>query len=418
MLKVLFVIPSFPLPAHSGGAIATFETLRSVAGRCNLHVLTPSPQTNPELNLVALTDALPGVTVHSYEARDQQLPKFEMYTTAALTTVTGKPYWALSWRNRDLRLAVQRLCSQYHFDVVHAEWLQTAVSIWDLRIPLLIRTLDVHFLGMLDWSKSIAPSDKLRRAFWQRQAERFRRFEAHVLSRASLVVCLSKEDEAALREQGVTNIETIPPPRALAPDRATTRRESKERCVALFVGRLDMPVNREAFFLFVDQIWPTIPERLKARCSVIFAGGFPDQELRTRAATDAIELRAPLSDSQANELFDRADLFFSPVQSGTGIKIKTIEALAQGKAMVGFINAFRGVPVTSGCEALVADSASEFATMMEQLVANPTLREELGKNAQRLIQTNFDPAVLGTRLLEVYEQVTNNARTRNQARTA
>ena len=417
MLKVLFVVPSFPLPPHSGGAIAALETLLSIADKCNLHLLTPRPETNFESNVSALKEMLPQATMHFYEARVPQTPRFEMYKTAALTTVTGKSYWAMNWHNRELRRAVLRLWAANGFDVVHSEWLQTAVSIWDLNIPLLIRTLDVHFLVMRQWSDGIPSTDRLRKSFWRLQAERFRLFEARILSAASGVVTMSSEDEAELRAEGVTNIQTIPPPRAVERSQMIVSK-TDTRCVAVFIGRLDMPVNREAFFIFVDHIWSKIGPAVRQNARVIFAGGLPDEALRQRAASEGIELQAPLSDEHGKELFQSADLFFSPVQSGTGIKIKTVEAMAQGKPMVGFRNAYRGVPAEHGRHALIADSEEDFARSMQLLISDEGLRHELGNNARQFVRDHFNPAVLSAKLIEFYKKVADTSVPRNEARSA
>jgi len=417
MLKVLFVVPSFPLPPHSGGAIAALETLRSIADMCKLHLLTPRPETSFESNMSALKELLPQATVHFYEPRDPQTPRFEMYKTAALTTVTGKSYWAMNWHNRELRLAVQQLRAAHEFDVVHSEWLQTAVSIWDLNIRLLIRTLDVHFLVMRQWSAGIPSTDRLRKSFWKLQAERFRLFEARILSAASAVVTMSAEDEAVLRAEGVTNIQTIPPPRPADTLQLPVNKTDK-RCVAVFIGRLDMPVNREAFFIFADHIWSKIDPAVRQNARIVFAGGFPDEALRQRAAYERIELQAPLSDEDGKVLFQSADLFFSPVQSGTGIKIKTVEAMAQGKPIVGFRNAYRGVPAEHGRQALIADSVEDFATAMKLLISNEDLRHELGNNARQFVRDHFNPAVLGARLVDLYSTVAGTSLLRNEAKRA
>ena len=197
---------------------------------------------------------------------------------------------------------------------------------------------------------------------------------------------------------------TIPPPRALEPLDRAKRLESETR-LALFVGRLDMAVNREAFFRFAGEVWPRVREEVKGRVRVVFAGGFPAGDIRRHAAECGIEIHAPLSDADATKLFREADLFLSPVSSGTGIKIKTLDAMAHGKAMIGFRNAFRGVPVENGVQAMIADTPADFARLFEQLIDDESRRLEIGAAARDLIRTSFDPAILAERLARVYAHV-------------
>jgi glycosyltransferase involved in cell wall biosynthesis len=88
--------------------------------------------------------------------------------------------------------------------------------------------------------------------------------------------------------------------------------------------------------------------------------------------------------------------------SGTGIKMKTLEAMARGKAMIGFPNAFRGVPAESGLQALIADNPADFARMLEQLIDDKPRRRAIGLAGRDLIHTDFDPAILGERLASIY----------------
>ena len=170
-MKILFVGSLFPFPGHSGGQIATLETLRSLHPLCEIDLLVPPPERDREADQVALQSLLPNMRLHFYPTRS--LRRLEMYATAAVATATGRSYWECSWYNRELRASVERLLAREAYDVVHCEWLQPAVSLRGLPLPLVIRTLDVHFLGMQEWAESKAG---LRRLYWRVQAKRFRRF--------------------------------------------------------------------------------------------------------------------------------------------------------------------------------------------------------------------------------------------------
>ncbi|MGH9423587.1 MAG: glycosyltransferase, partial [Thermoanaerobaculia bacterium] len=155
------------------------------------------------------------------------------------------------------------------------------------------------------------------------------------------------------------------------------------------------------------EVWPLIREELKSRVRVVFAGGFADADIRARAAACGIEIHAPLSDADGARLFAEADLFLSPVQSGTGIKIKTLDAMAHGKPMIGFRGAFRGVPVEHGVQAMIAETPADFARMFEQLIDDEPRRRSIGSAARDFLRLHFDPSILGPRLANVYAALQN-----------
>jgi polysaccharide biosynthesis protein PslH len=412
-MKVLFVAPSHPLPAHSGAAIAILETLSSIHNLCDIHLLVPATTADPAVNESLLKRFLPNVTVHFYKPREAQTSRFEMYTTAAKSMLTGQNYWASLWMNPELRFAVGNLATQHRFDLVHCEWLQPAVSLRGLNLPLLIRTLDVHFVGMRDWAESIPSAAKLRKSFWRTQARRFRLLEAAMLMAVPTVVTVSAEDEAVLRGEGISNVVTIPPPIQVKLPLSTC--ETDESNLALFMGRLDMPVNREAFFELADKVLPKLSADCRRRVRIVCAGGFPDEQLRRKAAACNIEIHASLTDEEADKLFAAASIFLSPVISGTGIKIKTLQAMAHAKPIIGFAGAFRGVPVEHGVNALIANSPENFAELFEGLVLDRKRRCEIGAAAREFVRTNFDAAKLATRLVHVYSQTVESYAQRSPA---
>ena len=413
-MKVLFIAPHFPVPANSGGAIATLETLRSIHSLCDLHLLVPPPDSEHTSRLAELRRLLPNISLHFYRMRETEPKRFQMYKTGVMSALTAQSYWAFIWTNPKLRLAVVSLAAQHRYDIVHCEWLRMAISLTGLDLPLLIRALDVHFVGMRQWADSLPPSQKLRRSFWQTQAERFRRVEAATLASAPMVVTLSAEDEAVLRREGVSHTVTIPPPRGLEPEAIPFQLNGPRR--ALFLGRLEMPVNREAFFVFANEIWPHVSAESRARVKPIIAGGFPDEEVRRRATECNFEIHGTVSDQEARELFAKTELFLSPVVSGTGIKIKTIEAMANSKPIIGFAAAFRGVPVEHGVHALIASSAKEFAQWIEMLSLDPLRSREIGLAAREFVRLNYDPTTLAARLISVYAETAEKYRKAHRRR--
>jgi glycosyltransferase involved in cell wall biosynthesis len=186
------------------------------------------------------------------------------------------------------------------------------------------------------------------------------------------------------------------------PEQSPVVSADNKTCTALFLCMLHAMVNRESSFLFTDEIWPKISEQVRARVQIVFAGGNPDEGARQRAQECGIRIEAPLSDEQARKLYAEADIFLSPIKTGTGIKTKTLEAMANGKPIIGFRNSFRGVPVENGKHALIADSNEEFALLFEKLVNDPALRRQLGKAAREFISENFNPKTLGQQLIDAY----------------
>jgi len=400
-MKVLFVATTFPVPPHAGAKVALLETLRSIEELCELHLLLPRTEENSEDDVAILEQLIPRTRIHFYRPRNAQPATLEKYAAAARSAFSRHSYHASIWMDQKLREAAATLSAQYQFDIVHCEWLYPAIALQGLNLPLVVRTHDLHFVIMKDGVAELPDEKRLRKTLWGVEADRFRRFEVSVLKNALLTIALSREDEEVWRREGVSRLVMIPPPMTV-PEQSLSAPMEKKVCTALFLCMLHAMVNRESSFIFTDEIWPMVSEDVRAQVKVVFAGGRPDEGARRRAAECGIRIEAPLSDEQARKLYAEADIFLSPIKTGTGIKTKTLEAMANGKPIVGFRNSFRGVPVENGKHALVADSNEEFARLFEKLVADPALRQRLGEAARDFIRENFNPKILGPHLIAAY----------------
>jgi glycosyltransferase involved in cell wall biosynthesis len=410
MLKVLFVATTFPIPPHAGGNVALLQTLQSIQDLCELHLLVPRPDSDAENKIAALNQRVRNITLHLYQATPTGPAGFQKYAKLALSTVSGRSYHSSLWMDKNLRQTVSTLQAAQNFDIVHCEWLYAAIALRGLNLPVVVRTLDLHSVIMRDGLEEISDRRILRKSLWRLEAERFRRFEISVLNDALFCITLSPEDEEVLRNEGVLRLVRLPPPMALPPLGGTPPK--RDVCMALFLGVLHASVNRESSFLFTDEILSLVNPEVRKRLRIVFAGGRPDGEARRRAAECGIEIHAPLSDDEARQLYAEADIFISPIKTGTGIKTKTQEAMANGKPIIGFPNSFRGVPAVDQRDAFIVNSNAEFARRLETLVVDPELRERVGKSARAFVDTTFNPKILGRELITAYSQALNRASAR------
>ena len=92
-----------------------------------------------------------------------------------------------------------------------------------------------------------------------------------------------------------------------------------------------------------------------------------------------------------DDLYAEASVVISPLRAGSGLKIKLIEGLSKGKAMVVTTTTTQGVSdILGGC-VLVADSSSVFASMVIDLLGDEGKRADLGAKAISLVSQHFSP---------------------------
>jgi glycosyltransferase involved in cell wall biosynthesis len=93
-----------------------------------------------------------------------------------------------------------------------------------------------------------------------------------------------------------------------------------------------------------------------------------------------------------------------PLLSGSGMRIKIVEGMAMGKAIVSTSIGAEGIPVQSGRNLMIADTPDSFIQIISDLLLNRDKCIMIGNNAKSFIKENFDNLAIAGSLLEFYEE--------------
>jgi len=149
----------------------------------------------------------------------------------------------------------------------------------------------------------------------------------------------------------------------------------------LFVGNFYEP-NVDGLRWFIDQVWP----RLAGSGLVLDIVGAVGPAMGL-ADGDGLCVHGQI-DNLATA-YAAADLSINPVRHGSGLKIKTVEALAHGLPLVATSHATRGLEHGAGVAFLVADDAEAFARAISSLAAEPPARQRLAAGAAEFAAAEF-----------------------------
>jgi glycosyltransferase involved in cell wall biosynthesis len=204
--------------------------------------------------------------------------------------------------------------------------------------------------------------------------------EVQMLSAADTIVAIQR-DEAAVLQQKLPRHEILVAPIAALP---VNKAQPGNADIVLFVGSSAAP-NVDGIKWFIDLCWPTIRQR-RPNAVLHIAGSVCSGLARVPAGTRLLNVVENLDD-----LYAEASVVISPLRAGSGLKIKFIEALSKGKAVVATTTTLQGVSdIMDGC-AVISDSAPEFATKVVELLADDGMRLELGAKGLSVISAHFAP---------------------------
>ena len=283
-----------------------------------------------------------------------------------------------------MQRALDRVLRTKRFDVVNLEF--SFLGHCDLRqappgerLPRLV--VDSHNIDYdLARQYARAGSSLARRLYAGANWRKLRREELGTYRDADGVYLCSAADEQRLLDE-VRGIRTAVIPNAADVEYYQPRPTDPppDGRTVVFFGLLSYVPNVDGVIHFLQDIWPRIAEAYpKASCKIV--GGRAPPSLLALAGP-RVELTGFVSDLRPH--LAAAAAVVVPLRLGGGTRLKIVEAMAMGKAIVSTALGAEGITAVPGRDLLIEDEPAAFADAVNRLLAEPGLAARIGQSARQ-----------------------------------
>lgn len=391
-MRILLLTDKPPWPADSGGAFATQGLIKGLAlTGCKITIVTLYSQKHPYNYDIGST--IPGVEcvipVYADTAVKPGKLLFNLF-------FSQKPYSIERFRTEDFEKRIYALKDTV-FDFAIFEGLKTTIY-FDIIRKLKVRRLIYrpHNVESHIWKKlATVEKSPVRRAYFNSLSERIHKTETEILSRADGIAAMTGNDLNWFNSHGAAKPSTVINPGIQIlplPD----RNRELEGSVA-WIGSLDWEPNIIGLEWFIKNIWPAVSEQNPASLFHI-AGRNPEKSLYRRLQGKNIHFSGPVL-SSAGFLTDKS-VIVSPLFAGSGIRIKILEAMSLGKAVVATSEAAEGLICNPGENIIIANEPARFAGKIKELLNDAMMRKSIGDKARENVRKNYDIFKAAEKLLE------------------
>jgi len=404
-MKILFLTNRSPYPIKDGQSRRTYNILKGLASRHEVHLLSlfESPEE-------VLPESVANLNHFCKQVEMLPAPRktlsFGMTSRLLRSLVSKDPYTVWRHYSKPYATRIRMRLDTTPFDVVHCDILPLAYCIRGLHGPLL--TLTDHDVSYLKARRLAAQArNPILRLFLYLEALKLKNLESSIFSKVDLGIAVSELDRQHLErlcpggrfavvENGVDVRAFVPNPDAVEPN------------ALVWVGGFHHFPNCEAVRFFLEKIYPRI-KQAKAEIKIYVVGsGVPDW-LRSLATGDPSIVLTGYVDDPLN-FIQRAAVFVAPILSGGGTKLKVLEAMAVGKAIVSTSIGVEGIEGNDGEHFMVADSAEAFSSRVVSLLNDHVFRERLGANARRRALEKYDWEAICAAMSELYQSAREKGR--------
>ena len=169
-----------------------------------------------------------------------------------------------------------------------------------------------------------------------------------------------------------------------------------------FIGALDWLPNQKGLIWFLEQVWPKLKNDWP-EVHFHVAGRNAPVWLAERLQSQNINFCGEIDD--AGDFLSKFQVQIVPLFSGSGIRIKILEGMAMGKAIVATSKAVEGIGITPGKELMIADDADAFMLAIKDLLTHKNKRNSIGAEARAFISKEFDNLALANKVGSFYRSL-------------
>jgi len=396
-LNILFICNKSPWPASEGGPIAMNQLIEGLA------------DTDHNIKVLAINTNKYAVEPEEIPEEYKQKTNIELlYINLAIKPIpaffnlfTNNSYHVERFISAEFHKKVKELLNDQSFDIVQIETLFMSPYIKTIRENSKAKIiLRAHNIEHLIW-KRVAENynNPLKKFYVGHLARTLELYERQIVKDYDGIVPITAKD--ALFFKSMTDKPIMPLPFGVDTTKIKSSTEPKPELALFHIGSMNWIPNEEGIKWFIDDVWPLVEKKLPEVKLYLAGREMPQWLLKLKRKN--IIVVGEVND--AHEFIRSKAISIAPLFSGSGIRIKIIESMALGKAVISTSIGAEGINVQNEKNILIANNALEFFEAIKILFQNEQMGEDIGKQAQQLIEQEHNTKKIISQLEVFYRQI-------------
>ena len=382
-MNILFLSTRSPYPLISGHSLRTYHILKGAAQKHNVILVTFIQEPEHELKEENL-EHLRSFCREVYPFRiPVDMSRFKLSISLFLNLFSSLPFVAKKYDAPMMRQKIREIIKKDNIDLVHVDLLPLTVYINEFRkLPKILVNHNVESIRLYRWFQT--EPNLLKKIYLGIQWLKLRSFERSAMRKFDSCVVVSETDKQLLKKMGVSNRLFVVPNGTDTKFFKPISDKTSENSV-LWIGHMDVHTNKDAVLYFWREIYPLLREQ-HPRVRVTFLGTAPPKEISDAAKkNEQVTVTGFVDDIRP--YLDEAAVMVVPIRIGSGTRLKILDAMAMGKAIVSTSVGCEGINVSDGINILIADTPEDFTNRIIDLLKDADMRMNLEENALKLAKT-------------------------------
>jgi polysaccharide biosynthesis protein PslH len=391
-MNLLFITPRFPYPPFRGDQSVPFHRMRILSKKHNITLLS----------LYEHPDELKGLEVLNQFCSSiytVQLPKWKSFRNMTLLgSVSRLPFQVLYYKSKDFKKCLDGVLRNNNFDIIHAFMLRLGPLCHDISTPVVLDLIDSM---QLNFQRRLDTANVPKKWLLKEELRRLAYYEAGICSMVNRLIVVSNKDKEHISS---VNVDVVP--LGIDTVRFSPSVKVAQRPTIIFSGNMFYGPNIQAVKWFTDKCFFRIQEIIPD-VSFVIAGNGPPAEIRELGNKPGITVTG-FVDSMP-DMLNKASLAIAPMQSGSGMQFKILEAMSCGLPVVTNSLGLGDIKAMGDVELLLAETADDFIEKIVSVLNCSVMAKHIGNNARAFVINRHSWEHTTAMVEDIYTQVITDA---------
>lgn len=403
-MNILWISHLLPYPPQGGVMQRSYNLIKEVAEENGVYLLAFN-QKRWLPNNEKVEKAVKEFMLFCSKVEVFELPSdksISAWYLLVLKSLFSKQPYTVNWTiSKKMEKKIKEYFRKYRIDLIHCDTIGLAEYIKDLRgITKVINHHNIESQMMLRRAKK--ENNLLKKLYFYIEGIKIRRYEKKMCPLFNINVVVSDLDKERL-QSFLPGLETEVVSNGVDIDYFQPQKINSFPHDIIFSASMDWYPNEDAVMYFLKDIWPSVKKKYPDATFTI-VGRNPSNQIKILTNDDSsLNLTGYVDD--VRPFIDKAGVYVCPIRDGGGTKLKLLDAMAMGKAIVTTSLGAEGLEVKDEKHVLISDNATHFASQIFRLFETPGLKEHLGKNARQLVIDKYSWEIIGRKLNNIYSSL-------------
>lgn len=370
-MKILAISPRIPADGRKGDQILSFNRLAHLAQSHCIHLICFGLENEDLFAKQQLESIGIHVTIINWSKIQAAFSVLKNIFN------TDKPFQCALFESPAFRRAIASALVNFNPEAIYAVTIRALGNLDEYNAPLFVDMVDSMALNFYRRVKSANGAERFALNVEYQRVMEYERQVAQNATRSFVVSCVDKE------MIGCEKIDVIP----LGIDMRKFFRhpDGKSDPIVAFTGNMSYKPNIDAVLWFYNNCWKQLQQAIPS-VQFLIAGSNPKPEIIALRSVSNITVTGRVS-SLATVL-NSSRVSIAPMQSGSGMQFKILEAMACGVPVVASSLALGGMEALVSVDIMLADTPDTFTDVIISLLKSASLRTKIGDAGLRYVQSN------------------------------